>query len=58
MAPAEVVHGGALLADGGRAPTVLNGGLLEGFPPLNALAVLAFFVLRRARRRGAPDAAP
>ena len=40
---------GYFLADGGRVPTILNGGLLDGFPPLNLLAVLAFFAAFGAR---------
>jgi len=38
---------GYFLADGGRAPSILNGGLISDvqFPPLPTLAVLGFFAL-------------
>merc|ERR1712094_59953 len=46
---------GYFLADGGRAPSILNGGLLTDvqFPPLPTLFVLGFFAVRPA---GAQDA--
>jgi len=34
---------GYFLADGGRAPSVLNGGLFDTFPPLPLMAVAGFF---------------